>query len=872
MEHRLTRIRRRALNRLLDQYLELDGQPDRNRFRAECRKRWPRLGRWFEVMVQASESDATLAEQVPESLAASAVEARREAVEPASQVPGALLGPWRVLEEVGVGGMGRVYRGERADGAFEKEVAIKLIASPRPGLSEHLKRECRLLARLDHPAITSLVDAGIAQDGAPFVVMEWVEGADLEHWLREHRPDVRQRLKVFRNVVAAVSHAHQRLVVHGDIKPGNVRMRADGQVKLMDFGVASLLSDHGETSAPLRGATPGYAAPEQLKGEAVTTRSDIWSLGALLSWLLYGRAPDEDAELEKVADLSGSRARELEAMVAMACAEDPEQRYASAQALATDVENYLGHHPLLALPPSLPVRILKYARRNTLAFGAMAAVVLALVTGVISSTLLYLQAEAERERAERHLDELEQVAQFHEQQLGQIDTALMGVRLRESLVEESRGGLPGPDRVESADAPVPPEFERLLGEVDFTGLALNWLDEIVLEEAVRGIDSQFSDQPLIRARLLQAVASTLRSLALIDRAWPLQKEALEVRRKVLGAKHPATLDSLGSKARLLREQGDLADAEKLTGKVLEARQRELGEDHPDTLDSFQEMGATLRQKGRFEEAEEAYRQALQGRLRVLGEDHPKTLSSKGSMGVLLVAMGRLEEAEPYMRQSLEGRRQVLGNTSRATLMSINNMGVLMRHMEEYAKAERYYQEALERSLEVRGEDHPSTLDIINNIGALLDRQGRVEEAVDYYRRSMEGNRRILGDMHPNTLNSTHNAAWALRETGHLDEAEALGARLLEVGRQVLQPGHWHVGMFAANYGKTLLELEEFGQAESLLLESYDILSEALGKDHSLTGEIAEHVVDLYSVWDDAAPGAGHDRSRREWEALAGRGN
>lgn len=850
---------------MLDAYLDLAPE-QRESFLSESRRRYPRLSRWFERLARESRTSTSLLSQTPGPIVDEALEQLSAQAAPDLE-PGTRLGPWRIIEWVGAGGMGKVYLGERADGAFEMRVAIKLIGSRRPGLAEQLNWECRLLARLDHSAVTRLVDAGVTEDGEPFLVMEWVEGIDLDRWLKSERPDLERRLQVFQEVAGAVSHAHQRLIIHGDIKPGNIRIRHDGQVKLMDFGVAALMTDTDRGSPVVAAMTPAFAAPEQLDREPVTTRSDVWSLGALLFWILQGRQPARNDRQHSVDGLKAyPRGRELTAIIDKACTRDPDQRYDSVQSLAGDIDHYLHDRPLVAAPPGGLLRMFKLARRNKLAFGSVVAVTVALVAGVSISTVLYLQAESERERAERHAGELEQVARFQEEQLEDIDTAMMGVHLRDGIYEQRRSVLAGDGLGQEEIERSLTELEHMLAGVDFTNLALEWLDQNVLQGTIEGIEEQFADQPLVRARLLQSVANTMRNLALYERANPLQDKALEIRTRLLGADAPATMRSIREKGLLLRNQGKLSEAEDYALQALEARQRVLGDDHPDTLESVSDLGVLLGRQGKLAEAEPYYRRALDGRRRVLGDDHADTLTSMSNIGVLLVSKGRLDEAEPFMRQALEGRRRVLGENQRATLMSINNMGVLLRHQEEYVEAESYYREALERSRQVRGEDHPSTLDILNNIGVLLDQQGRYAEARQYYRQAMEGKKRLLGQDNPATLVSIYNLGRVLREEGSLAEAEQLGREALERSRELLAPGHWHTAVFAAGYAKTLAALGRFPEAEALMLEAYGIFMEVLGEGHSRTIELMEDFAGIYAAWHAAAPGQGHDQSQAQWRA------
>lgn len=853
------------MNKLLDAYLELDPR-DREEFLDNCRRRWPRLSRWFVILAGESRTATSLLTEIPEKLAAQAVQQFERA--PLTRLEaGTQLGPWRVIEHVGAGGMGAVYRGERADGAFEMQVAIKLIGSRAPGLVEHLNRECRLLARLDHVAVTRLVDAGLTDVREPFLVMEWVAGADLDDWLKANDCSIEARLRLFDEVAAAVSHAHQRLVVHGDIKPGNIRVRSDGQVKLMDFGVATLLKDTGDDEPRLAAMTPAYAAPEQRRREPPGTRSDIWSLGALLYWLIVGEPPARDDGSPREDELKACpRPWELRAILRKAMAEDPEQRYDSVQSLVDDLIRYREDRPITAISSSRSMQMVKFVRRNKWLVGAVGGVVILLAGAATVSTLLYLQAAAERERAERHAQEIELVARFQEQQLSEIDTSMMGVNLRESLFQEKQRML---EELEVADFQIRESIEsleHLLAGINFTDLALDWLDSNILEGAVDSIGEQFADRPLVRARLLQSVANTKRNLALYERALPLQEEVLEIRRRELGADAPETLESMNRKALLLRSQGQFSESESYARRVLEARRRVLGNDHPDTLHAASNLGVLLSIQGRLAEAEPYYLEALEGRRRVLGPEDPDTLTSISNTGVFLVRKGDLEEAESYMREALELRRRVLGDNDRATLQSINNLAVVLSRQEKLDEAEDFYLEALERSRQVRGNDHPSTLDIVNNVGALLYRKERYAEAEPYIREALEGSRRVLGEFHPSTIGSIHNLGRVSRELGRLAEAEQHGSLALTRAREVMSPGHWQTAMFAVSYARTLAELEEFTRAERLMLEAHEVYVDALGSDHYATIQMMEAFAEIYDAWHQSVPGGGHAESRDRWLA------
>jgi tetratricopeptide (TPR) repeat protein len=342
------------------------------------------------------------------------------AAEPGAPAAGLQVGAWRLVRPLGRGGMGEVWLAARADGAFEKNVAIKFIRSDRPGLRERLVQERRLLARLDHPRIARLLDGGIGATGHPYLVTEFIDGVALERWCREKRPSIDARLAVFRSIADAVAYAHANLVVHRDLKSANVLVDAQGTATLLDFGIAKLIADDaGETAE--HALTPDCAAPEQITGGAITTRTDIYALGALLYQLLSGRTPLGNERLplaelvRRVCDEIpiapsampedpggapvGTRSRDLDAIVMKALAKAPQERYATVDALLADLARAAMHRPVEARQDSFGYRARRFLRRNRLAVATATALAVALLLGAAGTLWQARAAVRERDSA-----------------------------------------------------------------------------------------------------------------------------------------------------------------------------------------------------------------------------------------------------------------------------------------------------------------------------------------------------------------------------------------------------------------------------------------------------------------------------------------
>ncbi len=402
--------------------------------------------------------DRPAAEQLPPEFASAAGE----------RWVGRRIGAYEITALIGHGGMGEVYRARRVDAEFEKEVAVKLV----PGglhasyVLQRFRAERQILASLDHPHIARLLDGGVTEDGSPWLAMELVEGEPLDRYANAHGLRARERIALFLDVCAAVSYAHQRLVVHRDLKPGNILVTAGGDVKLLDFGIAKLLQPPGSEAetAPtvtlMRTLTPGFSSPEQILGKPVTTASDVYSLGVVLNVLLTGRSPyrraldsaenairevchTEPLRPSAAAAEAGAAEREpigrdLDAIILRALRKEPERRYASVDQLADDIRRYLDGRPVLARGDDLSYRAGRFIRRHRLEVGAAAVLVLTLVGATVFSLREARVADQQRARAEKHFASVRGLANalmfdVHDA----IDELPGATRAREVLVSNS---------------------------------------------------------------------------------------------------------------------------------------------------------------------------------------------------------------------------------------------------------------------------------------------------------------------------------------------------------------------------------------------------------------------------------------------------
>jgi len=655
----------------------------------------------------------------------------------------ARIGPWRLVAEAGRGGMGTVYLAERDDGQFEQRAALKLVRSPL-ALDDHLLRrfreERRILAALEHPNIARLLDGGVTPDGVPWFAMEFVSGLPIDEYAHQHGLSIEARLRLALAACEAVQYAHQNLVVHRDLKPSNLLVTDSGQVKLLDFGIARLLdADAVDAAATLptdsRLMTPTYASPEQLRGEAITVASDVFSLGVILYQLLTGRAPNlrdgrsahevARAILEEEPPLPSSVAPDalrrklrgdLDCIVSMALRKEPHHRYSSVAALADDIRNHLEGRPVRARGPTLLYRTHRLVRRHRLVVLAASITAASLVLGFTAAVVQARRADRERDAARREAVRAEQVASFLVNifRLADPNVALGDTITIAAALDSAATWL---DR-DLATAPgARADLAWTLGTI-FDALGRTDEHRRMMDSVLAMQEREYGpDDPRLGATLT-AVAEAMRGQGQLARSEPLLRRALSLQRADAGGKAWEIDHTLNMLALSLRDQGRLAEAESVLGQALAISRREAAA-HPAGLQrTLTNLAHVLLAQGRFAEAERWYREVLVARRDHWGQEHPEVANAMVNLGTAIGRQGRFDEAERLYADGLAMRRRLQGRTHPEVGVDLVGLAGLYRRNGYLDRAAATYQEALAILRATLGDQHPSTRAAADSLAAV----------------------------------------------------------------------------------------------------------------------------------------------------------
>jgi len=770
--------------------------------------------------------------------------------------PGQRLGPYRIERLLGEGGMGAVYLAEQLE-PVQRRVALKLIRDQlRGGLAEaYFMVERQALARMDHPAIAKIYDAGTTPQGYPYFAMEWVDGPTLNAFCAQRALGRQARLKLFILICRGVQHAHQKGVIHRDLKPSNVLIGdVDGQPspKIIDFGVAIGAAHSTEGSGtPLmqRAGTRGYMSPEQIQGEAreIDVRSDVYALGVMLLELLASADVLENAaatgtdnrglHAALLATLgrderpvpgpiaapirTGLAAIPAELRWAMARAIEPQrtQRYDSAEALAGDIERYLSNRPVLAVPQTRAYRVRTFAARHRTAIAASVFAVLALLAGLGAAVYGMLSARDAAARATIEADKSKATSTF-------LTAVLSGVD---------------------------PQQAR---DLDKTLLHL------VLDKAADRADRELAGQPEVLADIQATIGSSYSSLGEYKRALEHTQHAYEIARGHAGGESALALGIEQQLAEQLGNAGKLKEGGELLERNVAVLTRINGSDDRSTLRGTVDLLRNEREQGQYAQAEKRLAAILPSVERIDGSDGKITIDARDLQAMLLADLGRYGDAEPAYRDLIERETRLWGESDPKTLDSKNGLAILYLESHRFAEGEKILAAMLPICEKMYGPEHSVTINTANNLAGALRQQGtpeKIAESGPYYKRALDGTRKKFGERHMNTIIATHNYANYLLDVGDIAQAVRLQQQALTTSTDVLGADHPVTGEIHYGLGKALLRESRYADAEKELLAAVAEKQKDFGADHWRLDEYLVPLVDLYKA-------SNQPQQQAEWQA------
>lgn len=767
---------------------------------------------------------------------------------------GRQIGPYLLRRVLGEGGMGIVYEAEQQDP--RRPVALKVMRGGRLASEREValfRREERTLARLRHPGIASIYEAGLTEDGQHYFVMELVRGVPLQDYLRDQpidreptRGQLEPLLRLFLQICDAVNYAHQKGVLHRDLKPSNIFVTAEAatgaslpgspavQVKVLDFGLARITEADADASTVLteHGLIQGtltYMSPEQARGDAdhIDVRSDVYALGVVLYEMLTGRMPYAVRNLPlheavraicfdspaRPATIAPWLRGDLDAILQKALEKEPTRRYQNVLMLADDLHRHLDDRPIQARPPTMAYQLRKLVSRHRTAFAFTAVLLLLLVGFAATMSVLYEMQRRARLRADSEAHKAAEINRFLQGMLASVD----------------------PDQAQGREVTV----------------------REVLDAAATRVQTGFADQPDVGAALHNTIGVTYRALGAYDAAERHLEAALSSRRTLYGEQSEDFAVGIDELAQLRHATGDFAAAESLGRLAVGIDRQRQPRGGPELAASLNTLGVVLQAEGKYQEADSLLRTALEMRRRLLGAEREEVATSLSNLASLLQDRGDLVGAEANCREALEMRRRLLGLRHPDTVASLNNLAVLLLKQGRLTEAEACMREAWEAARLVFGAEHPNAVRCLNNLAEVVQMQGRLTEAEPLYREALAVGTRAFGPRHPAVAAGLNNLASLLMAEEKYNEAESLYRETLSMRRAIYGEEHPAVATGLQNLAILRQTMGRPQEAEALFRQALAMRRRLLGEEHP---DVASTLLGLGSALVD-------QRRAREGEPL-----
>ncbi len=751
-------------------------------------------------------------------------------IQPKKNYNGTVIGNYKIINQIAEGGMGSVFLAERADGQFEQKVALKII---KPGMNsnEIIKRfqfERQILARLQHPNIARLLDGGLTDENLPYFTMEYVEGDPIDQYCDKNNLSINERLKLFSEVCNAIQYAHQNLVIHRDLKPNNIIIKKDGTVKLLDFGIAKVFTEDDSfaqselTRTGLYVMTPEYASPEQIKGEAITTSTDIYSLGLILYQLITGEKAykiktQSPLELEKIICYTEpvkpssiikllqtkneikaekiSRAHktnldkliktlsgDLDNICLMALRKEPERRYSSAEQFQQDIENYLEGRPVSARQNTIYYRTNKFIIRHKIA--VISAFAIFLIAASLT-TFYFIQLKKERDKAQLEAQKAEEVSNF-----------LKNI-FKLSDPYEARGKT-------------------------ITAREL-------LDKGAQKINQELSDQPDVKASMLSLIGSVYQNLGLFDKSDTLLKEALAIRMKLNknGMKEAKSLRDLGE---LYTYKGEYSKADSLLTNALNIYNINSEKEDNSYAWILGDLAWVYKSKGNYNKSELYYKKAIKLLNRNKNNNNEDLLIMMNNFALELHEEGKYDEAEKMFKETLGLQKEIYGDKPHPEISTTTyNLAELLRDRGKYAEAEKMFKTSLAMDTKLSGPENPDVAYSLQGLASVYKIKGNFDEAQKLFLQVLNMRKKFLGDNHPDVAYAISNLGLLFYSEQKYDSSKKYYEKALILHKKLNGPNHPSVAICLNKLGFINYKKGNCKKAENQIRQSMQIQEKSIGK-------------------------------------------
>ena len=742
---------------------------------------------------------------------------------------GKIIGNYRIISQIAEGGMGSVFLAERADGQFDQKVALKII---KPGMSsdeiiKRFKSERQILARLQHPNIARLLDGGLTNDNLPFFTMEYVEGEMIDVYCDKKSLSIDERLELFIKVCKAIQYAHQNLVIHRDLKPGNIIIKDDGTVKLLDFGIAKVFADDNSTERTaltktgLHIMTPEYASPEQIRNENITTATDIYSLGLILYKLLTGEKAYEiknysPLELEKIIchtepqkpstavkslktndkiktekvcstrntqpdKLFKKLSNDLDNICMMALRKEPERRYASVEQFQLDISRYLHGKPVSARQSTIKYRTGKFISRHKVSVISAAAIFLIIT---FLTTFYTIQLKKERDKARTEAQKSTEVAAF--------------------LKNIFKVSDPYQARGETITA------------------------RELLEKGSKKINQELSEQPDIKATMLDLIGNVYINLGLYDKSEPLLKEALNIREKI----SKNSLDegkSMNSLVTLYLTKGEYSKAFPLLSQSLIIFDKLSEKNDEDYALLLSNMAWYYYSVGNFDRSDSLYKVVVNILVQNYGNKNELLYTTMNNLALNYHEENKYEESGKIFKETLELQKKFYGNKPHPELSTTTyNYAELLRDQGKLNEAEKMFKSSLAMDIQLHGPEHPDVAYSLQGLASIYRIKGNFKEADKLFKKVLQMRIKFLGKEHPDVAYATYNVGLMYFTEEKYDSSKKYFESALLMHRKLNGPNHPSVAKSLNKLGIINYREAKYKKAEAQIRQSMKMMVNAMG--------------------------------------------